>query len=179
MAEWRTVPSLPGFQVSSEGQVRSLDRIVTYSDGRRVRYRGQPKAQSSLNGYLYIGAKGRHWAVHRLVAEAFHGPCPEGATLVRHLDGTRDNNIPANLRWGTKSENGLDSVTHGTHPNAAKTHCRRGHEFTPENTHLTNGGRARHCKQCFKHWVHLNRNKKPSPTCPDCAARFINKEGER
>lgn len=177
MTEWRAVPSLPGFEVSDEGQVRSLDRTVTYRDGRNYFYRGQMKAQfPSPAGYPYIGARGRQWAVHRLVAEAFHGPCPEGMTLVRHLDGSRDNNTPDNLRWGTKSENALDSVAHGTHPLAAKTHCKRGHEFTPENTHYTGGGRHRHCKECFKHWVHINRLKKP---CPDCTAKYDDGEGEK
>ncbi|MDJ0405849.1 WhiB family transcriptional regulator [Rhodococcus erythropolis] len=33
--------------------------------------------------------------------------------------------------------------------NADKTHCKRGHEFTPENTRTqTNGGRS--CRQCYQ-----------------------------
>jgi hypothetical protein len=50
---------------------------------------------------------------HRLVAEAFHGPAPEGMEC-RHLDGTRDNNRPSNLAWGTPVENAADRRRHGT-----------------------------------------------------------------
>jgi predicted XRE-type DNA-binding protein len=51
--------------------------------------------------------------VHRLVCEAFHGPCPDGMHC-RHLDGSRANNTPSNLCWGTKAENEADKLRHGT-----------------------------------------------------------------
>ena len=34
--------------------------------------------------------------LHRLIAEAFHGPCPDGHQC-RHLDGDRSNNAPPTL----------------------------------------------------------------------------------
>src|SRR5690606_38480338 len=69
---------------------------------------------------------------HVLVAEAFIGPRPEGAECL-HGDGDHTNNMVSNLRWGTKSENQLDSVRHGTHHQANKTHCPRGHELVEGN----------------------------------------------
>jgi hypothetical protein len=36
------------------------------------------------------------------------------------------------------------------HRNSAKTHCLRGHEFTPENTYYTPHG-SRHCRTCTGH----------------------------
>ena len=51
--------------------------------------------------------------LHRLIAEAFHGPCPDGHQC-RHLDGDRSNNAAANLAWGTPQENNADKAAHGT-----------------------------------------------------------------
>jgi hypothetical protein len=49
----------------------------------------------------------------------------------------------------TQSSNLLDAVRQGTHPLAASTHCKRGHEFTPENTALDSSG-WRHCRECSR-----------------------------
>jgi hypothetical protein len=66
------------------------------------------------SGYIGITMAGRRRRlVHRLVLEAFVGPCPEGM-LTRHLDGDPANNHLDNLRWGTPAENFADSVRHGT-----------------------------------------------------------------
>jgi hypothetical protein len=51
--------------------------------------------------------------VHRLVLEAFVGPCPEGMEGC-HNDGNRLNNDLSNLRWGTRSDNRDDARKHGT-----------------------------------------------------------------
>jgi hypothetical protein len=51
--------------------------------------------------------------LHRLMLLTFVGPCPEGMEC-RHLDGDPWNNCLANLRWGTRKENGEDKVRHGT-----------------------------------------------------------------
>jgi hypothetical protein len=54
--------------------------------------------------------------VHRLVCEAYHGPCPPGLQC-RHLDGNQANNAPSNLAWSDKATNEADKVRHGTVPN--------------------------------------------------------------
>ena len=51
--------------------------------------------------------------VHRLVLEAFVGPCPEGQEC-RHLNGDPGDNRLENLVWGSPLENSLDMVKHGT-----------------------------------------------------------------
>lgn len=86
--------------------------------------------------------------VHSLVAEHFVGARPEG-TDIRHLDGDKLNNAATNLAYGSRSENNLDQVMHGTHPEASKTHCKRGHEFTPDNTRIETTG-ARRCLTCAR-----------------------------
>jgi HNH endonuclease len=60
-------------------------------------------------------------AVHRLVLEAFVGPCPEGMEC-RHLDGNRTNNRLDNLAWGTRIENHEDMKRHGTRPTGSRHH---------------------------------------------------------
>ncbi|GAC81679.1 HNH endonuclease [Gordonia malaquae] len=90
---------------------------------------------------------GRHF-VHRLVMETFVGPCPSGME-VRHLNGEPADNRLENLAYGTRSENVLDSVAHGTYRNAnsAKTHCPRGHEYVDSNVYIDPRG-SRRCRAC-------------------------------
>lgn len=77
---------------------------------------------------------------------AFVGPRPDGMVTC-HNDGNPANNNLSNLRWDTQSNNQLDAVKHGTHPLAAATHCKRGHEWTPENTRRDGHG-WRRCATC-------------------------------
>jgi phage FluMu protein Com len=60
--------------------------------------------------------------VHWLVARAFLGPRPDGMEI-RHLDGDYQNCTASNLLYGTKSENALDAVQHGTHRETRKVRC--------------------------------------------------------
>jgi hypothetical protein len=78
---------------------------------------------------------------------AFVGPCPAGLEI-RHLNGNATDNHLSNLTYGTKSENELDRVRHGTHHNARKTHCLRGHPFDTANTQMDHG--RRRCKACLR-----------------------------
>ncbi len=146
--EWRPVSGYEGaYEVSDQGRVRSVDRVD--SAGRRLRGRllsAHPKP-FYLSVTLSAAGVHRYFYVHRLVAYAFL-PIPEGAKEVCHGDGNRSNNSLDNLRWDSHSSNQLDMVTHGNHRNARKTHCLRGHEFTPENIYWT--GDSRHCKACTK-----------------------------
>jgi len=51
--------------------------------------------------------------VHRLVLDAFVGPCPDGLEAC-HLDGDAGNNRVSNLRWDTSKANTDDMRRHGT-----------------------------------------------------------------
>jgi hypothetical protein len=51
--------------------------------------------------------------VHRLVLEAFAGPCPEGRECC-HEDGDPANNSLGNLRWDSHQANMDDMLRHGT-----------------------------------------------------------------
>ena len=62
---------------------------------------------------LYKSGKIKVCLVHRLVLEAFVGPCPKGMQG-RHLNGNKEDNTLKNLKWGTSKENRADSIKHGT-----------------------------------------------------------------
>lgn len=49
---------------------------------------------------------------HRLVLEAFVGPCPPGMECC-HEDGDHQNNCLSNLRWDTRKNNHADKIRHG------------------------------------------------------------------
>jgi len=115
--EWRAIPGNEGYEVSSEGRVRSINR--TLPDGRRWCGRIM-KQRTTRHGYksitLATGSRGRGRTahVHTLVAEAFLGVRPTAHHLVAHGDGSRTNNRPDNLRWATALENAEDRDRHGT-----------------------------------------------------------------
>lgn len=103
--EWRAVVGYEGFyEVSSFGNVRRLSRNDT--DGRSTR--GRLKKQSMTNGYLFLGlcrdGKPEIVRVHRLVARAFLGECPDGL-VVNHIDHDKTNNHATNLEYVTPKEN--------------------------------------------------------------------------
>lgn len=70
-----------------------------------------------VNGYptLAIRSEGKtiRVAVHRIVAECFLGPCPDGCEVC-HFDGDRTNSAADNLRYDTRKNNLADRERHGT-----------------------------------------------------------------
>lgn len=130
-----------------------VGRLIPYeiSDLGRVRNRNGRILKPTPAGpvgkkYLRVRVAGKDRYVHRLVLEAFVGPCPPGMETC-HNNGDRFDNRLENLRWDTPSNNGRDKAKHGTDHNANKTHCDSGHEFTPENTRRTKAGH-RQCRAC-------------------------------
>lgn len=119
--EWKDIPGYSGYQASSLGRVRSIDRAgwrapsTRVPEGFFVKLRGRIlKLAPRRSGHLMVMA-GRHenLDVHVAVALAFHGERPFPGAETRHLDGDEKNNIPGNLKWGTKSENMRDISAHG------------------------------------------------------------------
>jgi hypothetical protein len=117
--EWRDVPGWEGeYQASSFGRVRSVARLVNYSDGRRRRYPDrlltpQQLADGRWKVSFWRNNQMENCLVSKAVALAFHGDRPTGCEC-RHLDGDHGNNRPSNLAWGTHVENEADKLGHGT-----------------------------------------------------------------
>lgn len=98
------------------------------------------------NGYGQFKANGKGGPAHRYAYELLVGPIPDEMVL-DHLCRVRACVNPDHLEVVTERENimrgeGVCAV------NAHKTHCIRGHEFTPENTRIWGGGRWRLCIEC-------------------------------
>lgn len=124
---WLPVVGYPGYEVSDQGRVRSLDRVLTYCrDGVEIHraHRGRllsPGVMQSGHLLVVLG-RGNVLCVHKLVLEAFVGPAPAG-TECCHYDGDPANNRLSNLRWDTRAANMADAVRHGTHPRLKGNHC--------------------------------------------------------
>jgi hypothetical protein len=103
--EWRQVPGSPWYEVSNLGRARSIDRVITYRDGRSQFWPGKILTPSpNADGYPKIALSGRTRNLHVLVALAFIGPCPEGREI-NHKDGNKLNAAADNLEYVSHQEN--------------------------------------------------------------------------
>jgi len=151
---WLPVVGLEqSYEVSNQGRVRSiktsriLSQRLTSPGKRRPTGKRYPVVEFRIAGRQKIRRK-----VHLLVLEAFSGARPSEHVACHSNDNPLDNRLE-NLRWDTRSGNVIDSVINGCHPQASKTACSNGHEYTPENTYLRSTGR--NCRACQR-----NRQKK-------------------
>jgi hypothetical protein len=99
MESWKDIRDFPRYEVSNIGRIRRLKRNKMYN---------YLKCHTSKNGYIQVCLRKNNKKttknVHRLVLEAFVGPCPEGKQC-DHIDRDRGNNNVTNLRWVTPKEN--------------------------------------------------------------------------
>jgi len=155
---WRDAVGWEGcFQVSDHGQVRSLDRVIPYVDGRVRHHKGRVlRPYQRPDGYYTVRLSGNGRLttvkVHHLVLEAFVGPCPQGQQGC-HRDGNGLNNRLDNLRWDTQAGNEADKERTYT------THCSQGHELTPENTYYNAARYQRQCRTCDRERTRRRRGK--------------------
>lgn len=86
------------------------------------------------------------------------GPFRPDCTWITSASG-RSASRPSHLEPVTPAENGRRCSWSPSTINATKTHCIKGHEYTPENTFITKRG-ARRCRTCqpysgLPHWQTL------------------------
>ena len=74
----------------------------------------KPRPQKSGHLLIWLCRNGQPYArnVHRLVADAFLSPCPEGMECC-HNNGIASDNRLENLRWDTRSSNIKQSYEDG------------------------------------------------------------------
>lgn len=150
--------------------------IKGYEDKYQINRHGRVKnirtgkllaVEKSRSGYLCVrlslnGVKKR-FTLHRLLAIHFI-PNPDSLPIVRHLDDNKGNNEISNLAWGTSEDNASDALKNGKNFWKNKTHCKHGHEYTPENTYYRispkSGNYGRYCAECQRINVRLYKQKK-------------------
>lgn len=107
---WKDIKGYEGkYQVSSCGQVRTIERDIVMKNGGPRHIRGKIKAQTSdKDGYLLVKLKDkgieRTFKVHRLVAAAFIEN-PNNYPTINHKDEDKKNNNVENLEWCTRYYN--------------------------------------------------------------------------
>lgn len=151
---WISIPDYEGlYEVSDLGRVRSLDRAIVESTTGQVQHRrGKLLALSPdvRDGYVLVTLcrSGQRWCVHvhALVLRAFVSDRPAGKEC-RHGNDDKTDNRLANLSWGTRSQNILDTVRAETHHMARRTHCPLGHALVAPNLRRIN---ARSCLACSR-----------------------------
>lgn len=164
---WKDIPGWEGFyQVSDQGRIRSLDRMVQGKWGLQ-RVRGQLMSTVIRNdGYITVhlrreGKRTNH-LVHRFVLEAFVGPCPEGMEA-RHLNDVKTDARLENLEWGTRSENNFDRGRNKIDYYSKRAACKRGHDLVEDNlvpNQKTTRNGVKTCYACAK--AHSTLKVKPN-----------------
>lgn len=103
----------------------------------------------STNGYGRISINGKPVFAHRASYETFVGQIDKNKEL-HHKCSNKLCINPAHLTQITRSQHRI--ITDVNYSNRNKTHCKRGHEFTNENTLMINGNgySMRACIECRK-----------------------------
>jgi hypothetical protein len=149
-----SIPEWPDYMVTNTGRVLSYKGKNRAERVMKIQNSEYPQVTLRRNGRKYTRS------VHVLMALAFWGP-PEPGYETRHINGNNFDNRLENLAYGTSSQNSIDQVIHGTHYMARKTHCKWGHEFTPENTvPQRNGRKGRLCVECQRRYARESNRRK-------------------
>lgn len=108
MEKWKDIEGYEGlYQISNMGNVRSLDRIISYKNNckhRKLSGKLMRKNYDSNTCYYKIslcknGIPSKIF-IHRLVAQAFI-PNPDNLQVVNHKNSIRTDNCVDNLEWCT------------------------------------------------------------------------------
>lgn len=102
------------------------------------------------DGYGHIKRNKKMYMTHRYVYEKLNNPIPSNMT-VDHICRVRSCCNPDHMDIVTQGEN----MRRSPRFNLSAIHCKRGHEFTPENSYMYKNGSRRTCRKC----VYLSHNK--------------------
>lgn len=136
----------------AKGQCRPyMERLWSFVDRRGVDECWNWTGTKVRGGYGEISLGPlygyRRSVSHRAVYEALVGPIPDGMEL-DHLCRNPSCVNPRHLEAVTHREN-LRRSKNVVGMNIGKTHCKHGHEFTPENTYIRPDNGTRRCKACM------------------------------
>lgn len=122
-------------------------------------------ASKNSQGYGWIGAGGRGGAMlkaHRVAYELTYSRIPQGLLVCHHCDNPTCVR-PAHLFLGSASDNIRDCLAKGRRVAVRRTHCARGHAFTPENTIAdARWPNSRSCKTCRRSATATAKSPRPT-----------------
>lgn len=130
-------------------QNRILDNITINDNGCWL-----INSDINHNGYarmkIIVDNKIKNVRAHRYSYQTFIGEIPAGLHVCHTCD-TRNCVNPEHLWLGTNQDNMNDMKIKGRakNNNTNKTHCKRNHEFSTENTYIRKNG-TRVCRKCNK-----------------------------
>lgn len=101
---WKAIKNYEGFyEVSSEGRVRSVERLDARGQHRRSKVISIKNIRSSKQVTLFRDGKRKNFLVKKLVADAFL-ETPQANEKLIYVDGNPENNCVENLKWQKKAQ---------------------------------------------------------------------------
>jgi hypothetical protein len=101
---WKPVKGFEGFyEVSSEGRVRSVDRIDARGQHRKSKIMSVKKIQNTKKVTFFRDGKSKTFTLKKLVAGAFL-EAPKANEKLVYVDGNPDNICAENLKWQKKAQ---------------------------------------------------------------------------
>lgn len=114
---WKPVVGLEDYyMISNIGRIKSVERTVIHSDGRKRNIGGKIlKTRINNQGYECIkiscNRQKKEFKIHRMVALAFI-PNVENKPHIDHINTIRSDNRVENLKWVTRLENAHNPITY-------------------------------------------------------------------
>lgn len=113
---WKDIEGYEGYyRISSDGKIRSLDRVIVRKDGHNHHIKGRiMKTRLDKDGYVLVGLRNKEgkktFKVHRLVLKTFEG---DSRKTVNHKNGKKSDNRLSNLEYLTNKENSIHALKNG------------------------------------------------------------------
>lgn len=152
---WKPVKGYEGlYEVSSLGNVRSLDRYIETKKGKCFRKGRMRKPFISNAGYKIVSLCSKRYLVHRLVANAFcENPDRERFNVVDHINTATLDNRAENLRWCDTAGNLANPISKERRLNGIRR------SITPEKFEKANITRAANiAKRPYDYIIGKGRN---------------------
>ena len=152
---WKPIKYYEGlYEVSSLGNVRSLDRYIETKKGKCFRKGRMRKPFISHAGYKIVSLCSKRYLVHRIVAEAFcENPDRERFDVVDHINTDTLDNRAENLRWCDTAGNLANPISRERRLNGIRR------SITPEKFEKANITRAANiAKRPYDYIIGKGRN---------------------